>query len=219
MKSIRDIIKLCLITKIPTTHTELKFQHYLSFVKETVRAGVTMVQHQENDEDKDTLIFHATLFKKMLHKYDVPLIINNHIDIAKAIDADGVHLEQNGLSPIIARQVLGKYKTIGLSVESVEQVLVSNTYDIDYISVSSIFKPNNKLDTPVPDLEILKIISRLSIHPTIAMGEINEDNANKVIHAGAQGIAVIGAIHNSDDPYYASEHLLDIVNANLHPIS
>jgi thiamine-phosphate pyrophosphorylase len=137
------------------------------------------------------------------------LLINDRIDVALAVDADGVHLGQNDMPYHIARQILGPDKIIGWSVESYEQAEEANDFDVDYIAISPVFVTATKRElTNELGIEGVKKISEISRHPAVAIGSIKEHNAAEIVEAGADGIAVVSGICSADQPKEAAENLL-----------
>lgn len=183
-------------------------QNLPAIVEQAVLGGVTMVQLREKHTDTLTFVQIATELKALLAKYKVPFIINDRIDVALAVDADGVHIGQNDMPYPIARKLLGKDKIIGLSVESMEQVKEANAWDVDYIGISPVFSTPTKTDTKIAfGLEGITEISKITKHKTVAIGGINAGNAASIIQAGAGGIAVVSAIIMAYNPKEATAQL------------
>lgn len=181
-------------------------------VRESVEGGATMVQLREKDIDTREFIELAMNLKKALEPYGVPLIINDRVDVALAADADGVHIGQSDMPYPIARKLLGPDKIIGLSVENFGQIEEANALDVDYIGVSPVFATPTKTDTAEPfGLEGLRKAVRMSVHPTVAIGGMNERTAADVMASGTDGIAVVSAIVCASDPRQATRNLLKIM--------
>ncbi len=177
-------------------------------VAEAVRGGATMVQLREKDIDTREFIELARSLQPILREAGVPLIINDRVDVALAVDADGVHIGQSDMPYDIARRLLGPEKIIGLSVETMDEVLEANSLDVDYIGISPVYATATKTDTAPPfGLEGLREAVRLSVHPTVAIGGMNARTAPEVFKTGVDGIAVVSAICSADDPYLAAEAL------------
>ena len=182
-------------------------------VEEAVRGGVTMVQLRE--KDASTLDFYnlAMKLKSILKSYNVPLIINDRLDIALACDAGGLHIGQSDMPYSVARKLLGKDKIIGLSVESIQDAIDANNLDVDYIGISPVFGTQTKTDTaPALGLEGIGEITRISGHPSVGIGGINLTNAQDIIQAGADGISVVSAIMSAPDPQQSARQLKEIIN-------
>lgn len=177
-------------------------------VDAAVKGGVTVVQLRE--KTASTLDFYnlAVRLKKALAGTGVPLIINDRIDIALAVDADGVHIGQSDMPYAVARRLLGPHKIIGLSCDNDEQLLSANDLDVDYVAVQA-FGTSTKLDANHPvGAEGVARSRALAKHPLVAIGGIHLNNAAEVSAAGADGIAVVSEIMSATDPTKASRDLL-----------
>lgn len=185
-------------------------------VEEAVKGGVTMVQLRQKESSTNNFVERALRLKQILKKYDVPLIINDRIDIALAIDADGVHIGQSDMPYKIARSILPKGKIIGLSVESPEQVIEANKLNPDYIAASPVFSTTTKTNTitewGVDGIQWIKSVCR---HPLIGIGNMNIDTIPAVIRAGADGVAVVSAIISSQNPQKAAKELSEAINRSF----
>lgn len=183
-----------------------------SVVFDAAEGGVTMVQLRE--KDCSTLEFYqqAMLLKECLRPYHIPLIINDRLDIALACDAEGLHIGQSDIPYDIARKLLGKDKIIGLSVECLQDAVDANELDVDYIGISPVFGTPTKTDTaPALGLEGIREIVKISRHPAVGIGGINQTNAADIIEAGADGISVVSAIMSATDPKQAAFQLMSII--------
>lgn len=177
-------------------------------VMQAVEGGVTMVQLREKDISTREFIELAQALKSVLMHTRVPFIINDRVDVALAVDADGVHIGQSDMPYDIARRMLGSDKIIGLSVENFAEIEEANRLDVDYIGVSPVFATPTKTDTAMPfGLGGLREAVRRSLHPSVAIGGINMSNFRSVLSTGTNGIAVVSAIMNSDNPSEASRLL------------
>lgn len=177
-------------------------------VEAAVRGGVTMVQLREKESSTRDFVERAARLKQVLAPYHVPLIINDRVDVALAVDADGVHVGQSDMPYSLVKRLLPPGKIIGLSVESREQVLEANAYDVDYIAASPVFATATKTNTLIEwGLEGLSWIKSVSRHPLVAIGGINKGNAEAIFQAGADGIAVVSAIIAASDPEMAARML------------
>jgi len=181
-------------------------------VEEAVRGGVTIVQLREKNAGSREFYNLAVKLKSLLQKYDVPLIINDRLDIALAADADGIHLGQSDLPSAIVRKILGPHKIIGLSVESLQDAVEANETDVDYIAVSPVFATPTKTDTKKPfGLSGVREVIEISKYPCVAIGGINANYAGTIIKSGASGIAVVSAVMSVASPYDAAKELKELV--------
>ena len=177
-------------------------------VEEAVIGGVTMVQLREKACSTREFINLATQLKKILCKYNVPLIINDRADVALASGADGLHIGQSDMPWSMARKILGPGKIIGLSVENIDQVRDANNMDVDYIAISPVFSTDTKTDTNTPfGLEGITRVMATTKHPAVAIGGITISNTESIIRAGVNGVAVVSAICSADNPRQAATDL------------
>ena len=191
------------------TDRELSLGRSLEWiVEEAVKGGVTMVQLREKDCSTREFITLAVKLKQTLANYNVPLIINDRLDVALAANANGLHIGQSDMDYATARRLFGYGKIIGLSVESMKQVYEANEMDVDYIGISPVFSTNTKTDTAPPfGLKGIEEVMAVSKHPAVAIGGINNTNAASILQAGANGIAVVSAICSANDPQEAARKL------------
>ncbi|GLB48916.1 thiamine phosphate synthase [Neptunitalea lumnitzerae] len=202
-----------LLLYLVTDSSMVPLQELPTVVEQAVKGGVTMVQLREKTADTKTFIEIAKQLKAILSTYSVPLIINDRVDVALAIDADGVHIGQNDMPYHIARKLLGADKIIGLSVESYEQVQEANTLDVDYIGISPVFSTPTKTDTKIAfGIKGVTKISTITKHKTVAIGGIDATNAQQIKQAGANGIAVVSAIMKAPSPEKAAKHLKQLLS-------
>jgi len=182
-----------------------------------VRGGAACVQLREKNLPTRAFVEEARSIKALLASFQVPLIINDRIDVALAIGAEGVHIGQEDMPYLLARRILGSRVIIGLSVETWEDVELAEQWDVDYLGVSPVFETPTKTDTRGSwGLEGIARIRAYSRHPLIAIGGLNAANAGAAIQAGADGIAVVSAICAAQDPFLAAQELVRIIAD--HPI-
>ena len=182
-------------------------------VKNVVEGGVTMVQVREKHGDVRAFIERAQAVKEILKDTDVPLIINDRVDVALAVDADGVHLGQSDMPAIIARELIGPNKILGLSIENEEQLAEADSLPIDYIGLSAIFATPTKTNTKKHwGIDGLKMALETTSLPIVAIGGINESNIPQLSATGVHGLALVSAICHTEDPKAASEYLLGLMS-------
>ena len=184
-------------------------------VREAVAGGVTMVQLREKECSTAEFVALARELKMVLQPLGIPLVINDRIDVALAVDADGVHIGQSDMPYEIVRALLGKDKIVGLSVETVEEVIAANALDVDYIGISPVYATPTKTDTLTPfGLEGIEEVMRLSRHRCVAIGGMNRDTIGEVIARGVEGVAVVSAIVAAESPREAAAELARIIQNN-----
>ena len=185
-------------------------------VGEAVEGGVTMVQLREKSASTRTFVELALRLKPVCAAAGVPLIINDRIDVALAVDADGVHIGQSDMPYEVARRLLGPDKIIGLSVENFEDLERANALEVDYVGISPVYGTPTKTDTAEPfGLEGLRRAVELSLHPTVAIGGMNATTVGDVMAVGTDGVAVVSAICSAPSPRTASQELLGVISDNL----
>ncbi|MCF6454327.1 thiamine phosphate synthase [Vibrio sp. MMG022] len=181
-------------------------------VRKAVEGGVTMVQVREKHGDVRAFIERAQTVKDILKDTDVPLIINDRVDVALAVDADGVHLGQSDMPATIARELIGPNKILGLSIENEEQLAEADSLPIDYIGLSAIFATPTKTNTKKHwGVDGLKMALETTSLPIVAIGGINESNIPQLSATGVHGLALVSAICHAEDPKAASEYLLGLM--------
>jgi thiamine-phosphate pyrophosphorylase len=207
---ITDQLKLCLVTHF----TAETFPQYQDFILTVARSGITAVQLRIKNCSTQLFIEYAYRLKSLLAPLNIPLIINDQVAIAVAVDAAGVHIGQGDMTPARARELLGPDKIIGWSVENMEQLHAANALTcIDYIGASAVFPSTTKLDCKtIWGLTGLKELTAQSKHPVIAIGGINVTNVAQVIAHGAHGVAVISAIHQHPQPAVITQQILQQIN-------
>jgi len=200
-------LRLCLVTHLQNE----SFHSYKNFILKAIEGGITSVQLREKTSDLKKLFILASQLKSILQPFNIPLIINDHVEFAKKIDADGVHLGQSDLSPDEARKILGPAKLIGLSVESFTELEIANQLtSINYIAASAVFPSKNKSNCKtIWGMDGLRKITEMSKHPVIAIGGINSSNIGTIIDNGAFGAAVISAIHDHDPKKAAADLIIE----------
>ena len=204
----KDYLKLYLVTD-----RELSLGRSLEeVVSEAVKGGVTVVQLREKDASTGEFIELARRLMTLLKPLDIPLIINDRVDVALAVDADGVHIGQSDMSYEDARRLLGPDKIIGLSVENFEDIEAANALDVDYIGISPVYGTPTKTDTAEPfGLEGLRKAVQMSVHPTVAIGGMNASTIAEVMAAGTDGVAVVSAICSAENIRKGTSDLRAIV--------
>ncbi len=185
-------------------------------VAAAVAGGVTCVQLREKDCTTRSLIDEALSIRTLLKKRNIPLIINDRLDVALAVEADGVHLGQQDMPIRLAREIGGRSLIIGISAESVDDAVQAEQEGADYIGISPVFATPTKPDTGPPlGISGVDDIRRRVDIPLIGIGGINHSNSASVIAAGADGIAVVSAIVSAANPGSAARDLRMLVDRAL----
>lgn len=181
-------------------------------VEDSIKGGVSIVQLREKFVDDETFLKIAKEVQKITKKYNIPLIINDNVKIAKEIDAEGVHIGQSDKPLEETRKILGKDKIIGVSVGSLDEALKAQKGGADYLGIGTIFYTGTKKDINEPlGIEKLKtIVENISI-PSVAIGGIHLDNIEEVMKTGVNGVAVISEILGKEDIENATRTLLSFI--------
>ncbi|MBR9789577.1 MAG: thiamine phosphate synthase [Vibrionaceae bacterium] len=181
-------------------------------VRRAVEGGVTMVQVREKHGDVRAFIERAQAVKAILTDTNIPLIINDRVDVALAVDADGVHLGQSDMPANIARELIGPNKILGLSIEDEQQLAEVDTLPINYIGLSAIYATSTKTNTLKHwGIDGLKMALNTTSLPIVAIGGINESTIPALSATSVHGLALVSAICHADDPKLACEYLLSLM--------
>ncbi|SHJ34795.1 thiamine phosphate synthase [Hespellia stercorisuis] len=176
-------------------------------VEAALRGGTTFVQLREKMLDTEQFLQEAVEIKKLCAKYQVPFVINDNVEIALAMDADGVHVGQSDMEAGSVREKLGPDKILGVSAQTVEQALLAQRRGADYLGVGAVFHTGSKADADEVSHETLKAICEAVSIPVIAIGGIGEDNVMQLQGSGICGIAVISALFAKTDIEQAARGL------------
>ncbi|AKD56764.1 thiamine phosphate synthase [Spirosoma radiotolerans] len=189
--------------------------HTLPFVvEEACRAGVRWVQLREKDLSTRAFLDLGFALKRITQTYNATLIINDRVDIALAIDADGVHVGQDDMPHEIVRSLVGPDKIIGLSINNLAELEAARGADLDYLGIATVFPTGTKQDTSsLLGLDGLRAICQQTTLPTFAIGGINATNIQSVRQAGVSGAAVVSAICGQPSPYEATRELIHLTNS------
>ena len=181
-----------------------------SVVKESLEGGVTFLQLREKELDEEHFLEEARELQKLCREYQVPFVINDNVDIAAAINADGVHVGQSDMEAGDVRAKLGPDKIIGVTAKTVEQAVLAQERGADYLGVGAVFHTDSKADAKEISFDTLKDICRAVSIPVIAIGGITEENVRELAGSGICGIAVISAIYAQGDIKKAAENLKNV---------
>ncbi len=184
-------------------------------VEKAVCGGCTIVQLREKTASSLEFYENALKVKAITDKYNVPLIINDRVDIALAIDAAGIHVGQSDLPAGAVRKIIGGEKILGVSANSVEAAVKAQQDGADYIGVGALYSTNTKTDAGVIAREQLIEVRKAVDIPVVGIGGINRQNAGELVTTGIDGIAVVSAIISQKDIYGAAKELLDIFRGDF----
>ena len=193
----------------------------LGDLAQRIAASATLVQLRDKHGSTKVMVEEARELTVVLAPLDIPLLINDRVDVALAAEADGVHIGQDDMSPADARLLLGRTAIIGLSIKTLAQAEAAPLELLDYVAIGGVYGTTSKDTTSAPIglsglRAIVQAIRARNVQiPICAIAGINESNAADVIAAGADGVAVISALSLATDPEQAAENLLDIVDGAL----
>ena len=176
-------------------------------VERALKGGVTFVQLREKTLDEAAFLEEAKEIQKLCARYGVPFVINDNVEIAAAVNADGVHVGQSDMEALDVRRKLGPDKIIGVSAQTVEQALKAQEHGADYLGVGAVFPTGSKADAVEVSHETVKAICEAVDIPVIAIGGISEENVGQLAGSGICGVAVISAIFAKPDVKKAAREL------------
>jgi thiamine-phosphate pyrophosphorylase len=174
-------------------------------------AGIGIIQVREKLGTARRALEIAVALRSATREHGGLLLVNDRIDLALAADADGVHVGQDDVPVAVARAILGPDVLIGLSITDPAQLEMRDVRDADYLGVGAVFPTDSKADARYTGLELLAAARAAVDLPIVAIGGITQQNAAAAVRAGADVVAVIGAIAGAADPASAARHLLEVV--------
>jgi thiamine-phosphate diphosphorylase len=198
------------------TDEELLHTNYNLYksVEDAIIGGATMIQLREKNTTTRDFIEKAKKIKDICSKYEVPLIINDRVDVALAIDADGVHLGQDDMELSCARKILGQDKIIGISASNLQEAQIAEKGGADYIGVGAMYSTNTKIDADMTTMEELKIIRKEVKIPIVVIGGINQKTIPDFKDTDIDGLAIVSAIASSDNHVETTKSLKKQFYAN-----
>ena len=194
-----------------TDSTGFSEEEFLIRVEDALRGGVTIIQLREKDKTTRDYIELAKKVHNITKRYNVPLIIDDRIDVAMAVDAEGVHLGQSDMPIDIARKILGDVKIIGATAKTVEQANEAYKKGADYLGVGAIYPTTTKVKTVLTSTEMLDKICRAVPIPVNAIGGLNKGNIDVLKGIDIAGICVVSAIMKAESPKKAAEELRGVL--------
>jgi len=179
-------------------------------VEEAILGGATMIQLREKELDYEAFREEARVIQGICKKYGVPFIVNDNVELARELEADGVHVGQSDLAALEARKILGEDKIIGVTAKTVEQAKAAEAAGADYLGSGAVFGTSTKSDAKPMELSLLKEITASVSIPVVAIGGIDESNAHRLKGTGIAGMAVVSGIFAKEDCKKAAEFLRSV---------
>jgi thiamine-phosphate pyrophosphorylase len=177
-------------------------------VEAALQGGLTLVQYREKTADDAVRLAHAQKLRQLCHHYGALLIMNDRVDLALAVDADGVHLGQQDMPIALARQLLGPQKIIGRSTTNPQEMQRAIAEGADYIGVGPVYETPTKADKAAAGLDYVQYAAKNASIPWFAIGGIDPNNINDVLNAGAERVAIVRAIMQSEQPTLVTQYFL-----------
>ena len=199
--------KKSLLLYAVTDRRWLKGSTLTAQVEEAIRGGATFIQLREKNLDEEQFLREAREVQQLCRSFQVPFVVNDNVEIAAAIDADGVHVGQSDMEAGDVRARLGHDKIIGVSAQTVEQALLAQERGADYLGVGAVFSTGSKADAVEVSHDTLKEICRAVEIPVIAIGGIGRENVGMLAGSGICGVAVISAVCGAPDIRQAAREL------------
>jgi len=211
MKFTTDEIRKGMLLYAVTDQSWLKEgQTLLSVCEDVLSNGATFLQIREKDLDANSFETEASRLKALCARYKVPYVVNDSVEIAMAIDADGVHVGQSDIKGRDIRGMIGPDKILGISAGTIEEAVAAEQAGADYIGVGAVFATGTKKNARNLSIEALKRISSAVSIPVVAIGGINEKNLMELRGSGVDGVAFVSAIFAAEDPGKATAQLLEL---------
>lgn len=192
-----------------TNYTEDEF---LYRVEEACKSGVTLIQLREKERTTREYLSLAEKVHEITRKYDIPLIIDDRVDVALAVNAEGVHVGQSDMPVNIARKLMGGDKIVGATAKTVPQAIEAYEQGADYLGVGAIYPTTTKVKTVLTSVDTLKEIVKAVPIRVNAIGGLNKDNIHVLKDSGIDGICVVSAIMKADNPCAAAKELREAFN-------
>ena len=191
----REVLKLYLVTN----RYQDSLENFLEKVETACRSGVTIVQLREKNLTTNQYYHLAKQVKEITDAYQVPLIIDDRLDVCLAIDAAGLHIGDDELPVSVARKVLGPEKILGVTAKTVKRALEAETSGADYLGTGAIFPTTTKENAPITLISTLKIICQTVAIPVVAIGGLTSENIDQLIGTGIVGVAVVRDLMQAED--------------------
>ena len=191
----REVLKLYLVTN----RYQDSLENFLEKVETACRSGVTIIQLREKNLTTNQYYHLAKQVKEITDAYQVPLIIDDRLDVCLAVDAAGLHIGDDELPVSVARKVLGPEKILGVTAKTVNRALEAETSGADYLGTGAIFPTTTKENAPITLISTLKTICQTVAIPVVAIGGLTSENIDKLIGTGIAGVAVVRDLMQAED--------------------
>ena len=194
-ENLREDLKMYLISDSDI----LKGRDFYKCIEDAIKSGVTMVQLREKNTDGKEFLEKAIKLRELTNKYNVTFVINDRIDIAMLVDADGVHIGQSDIDAVSARKLLGDNKIIGVSARNLQEAKIAKENGADYLGIGAMFSTSTKSDAKLVSFNTLEEIIKEVNLPFVLIGGITLDNVKKLKHFKPDGYALVSGILGTDD--------------------
>ena len=191
----REVLKLYLVTN----RYQDSLENFLEKVETACRTGVTIIQLREKNLTTNQYYQLAKQVKEITDAYQVPLIIDDRLDVCLAVDAAGLHIGDDELPVSVARKVLGPEKILGVTAKTVKRALEAETWGADYLGTGAIFPTTTKENAPITLISTLKTICQTVAIPVVAIGGLTSENIDQLIDTGIAGVAVVRDLMQAED--------------------
>ena len=191
----REVLKLYLVTN----RYQDSLENFLEKVETACRSGVTIVQLREKNLTTNQYYQLAKQVKEITDAYQVPLIIDDRLDVCLAVDAAGLHIGDDELPVSVARKVLGPKKILGVTAKTVKRALEAEEAGADYLGTGAIFPTRTKENAPITLISTLKTICQTVTIPVVAIGGLTSENIDQLIGTGIAGVAVVRDLMQAED--------------------
>ena len=186
-------------------------------VEEALKGGATFVQLREKDLPEEEFYHEALEIQQLCRQYGVPFVLDDDVELAKRVNADGVHVGQSDMEAGNVRAILGEDKILGVSAQTVEQAVLAQQRGADYLGVGAVFHTDSKADAKPVSYETLKAICQAVTIPVVAIGGIGQGNVKELAGSGICGVAVISAIFAAEDIREATARLKALTEEAVAP--
>ena len=195
-----------------TDSTNYSEEEFLLRVEEACKGGVTLLQLREKERTTREYLSLAQKVHEITMRYDIPLIIDDRVDVALAVNAEGVHVGQSDMPVAIARKLMGTDKIVGATAKTVPQALEAYEQGADYLGVGAIYPTTTKVKTVLTSVDTLKEIVKAVPIKVNAIGGLNKDNIHVLKGSGIDGICAVSAIMKANGPCIAAKELREAFN-------